>query len=342
MYNFEPIITKEFILKHISQEQIFQYYLDHSTIELKKKNYTNTLRNDSNPDCSYDIGSYGDLMFRDFALGKSYSCIQIVQVKYGLNFQQSLNKIASDFKLIENDKNFNSSNSNNIASNCGIFPVSNFSINNEINRRITEIKVKKVDWNVDNIKYWSEYSITEQYLNKYKVSNLSHYWLENDKETLFYCKPNSVYSYYLGMYENVHRYKLLNIKNEKFKWINNCDANVLQGYNQLNKNGDLLVITKSLKDCICLNMLGYNVVAPQNEGILIPNNLMDELKQRFTHQILLLDNDLVGVEHSFKQSELYNIPCLFIPKERGKDVSDVVKAEGIQNTSNLIKTLFNL
>lgn len=334
MYNFEPTITKEYVLKHISQEQIFQHYLDHSTIELFKKNYVNTLRNDNNPDCSYAYGRYGDLMFRDFALGKSYSCFDIVKEKFGINFQESLTQIAIDFKLNDGIPNINKNSSVNFSTyNCNKI--------RKDSKSITEIKVKKVQWNKDNSKYWKEYGFKKSTLDKFKINPISHYWI-ND-----YCfQTKQSYTYYHG-FDKVHRRTILNLGvDKKYKWFKNLDDTVIQGYDLLPKNGDLLVLSKSYKDICSLYEYGIPAVSTNAEGIPFKLDKIEEFKQRFKRVLLNIDADTdLALQNSIKLSNLYSIPAIYLPEQlnkTSKDISGCRKDIGVEKTGQLIKQLFNL
>ena len=47
-----------------------------------------------------------------------------------------------------------------------------------------------------------------------------------------------------------------------FKWLSNTSASDLQGLSQLPDRGDTLVITKSLKDVMCLDIWDIPAIAP--------------------------------------------------------------------------------
>ncbi len=337
MYGTSIIITKEFILRNISQEQIFSFYLHHNSIELRKTIYCNDLRGDRNPTCSYDIGMSGDLLMRDFALGKSYSWIQVVMEFYGCNYQEALINIAEDFKLINND------NSSRTSDNRSLCDISNSINYNTVPKRQIEIKVKREQWNDNNYQYWKDYHFTIEELNELKIAPLSHYWVG---EHCFASKGSYCYSH--GFIDNLHRFTILNTKLDRSKkWFKNLNSSIVQGDNLLPENGDLLVITKSFKDVGTIRKfkdLNINAIAPNSESTIISSDKIEEYKKRFKRVILLFDADTeLAMRNSIEHSNIYKIPSVYIPESSNyKDISDYIKGEGVENTGKLIKQLFNL
>ena len=56
--------------------------------------------------------------------------------------------------------------------------------------------------------------------------------------------------------------------------------------------GDYLVITKSLKDCMCLYEYGIPAIAPNSENLFITDKQYQKLKQKYRKIFLFYDNDL--------------------------------------------------
>ena len=53
---------------------------------------------------------------------------------------------------------------------------------------------------------------------------------------------------------------------EEMQWLfNGGSAKDIEGYDQLSLNGDTLILTKSLKDCMCYRLLGYDAISLQGE-----------------------------------------------------------------------------
>ena len=128
-------------------------------------------------------------------------------------------------------------------------------------------------------------------------------------------------------------------KRTSYRFLGNYPAKKLQGYDKLPKKGKLCVITKSLKDCMVLYNLGIAAIAPQSETQFIEDNVLEVLKKRFKHIVLLFDNDQTGIEFTNKIKRKYNwITPMIIPlKYNAKDISDFYKAYGRDKTIELIK-----
>ena len=74
-FNENANITKEFILKNLSEEEIFCYYLGIDRVS--KKLICSRLRSDKNPTCGFYRNSKGDLYLHDFATGEFYNCFSL-------------------------------------------------------------------------------------------------------------------------------------------------------------------------------------------------------------------------------------------------------------------------
>lgn len=319
MYNFTTI-TKEFVLGNISQEQIFNFYLSHYNIQLLKKQYTNTLRGDKNSDCSYFYNN-NVLYFRDFAIGESYNCFSIVMKYYNLSFNETLHKITNDFNLIN-------SNTQHKIDFKKIEVV-------DYEKKICKIKVKEIEWNEKNKQYWNEYYFKESTLNKLQIKPISHYWV-NDNMFI----TNNSYSYYHG-FDIEHRRTILNLnKDKKYKWIKNLNDTTIQGYDLLPKTNNLLVITKSYKDIGVYLEENICAISSNSESVPIKPDIIKEFKERFSTIILQIDADTQeALNNSIRLSNLYEIPAVYIPDSLGKDISDVRKKIGVQQTTNFINKL---
>lgn len=134
--------------------------------------------------------------------------------------------------------------------------------------------------------------------------------------------------------------------NREDKWRTNCTSVDLQGYEQLPAKGDLLIITKSLKDIMVLYKLGYNAVALQSENDNLRKDIYDDLANRFTKLIILFDNDKPGIEAGKKLSEKYNIEYVYLDSSyynlyKVKDISDYIAEFGVDKAREITQQLIN-
>src|SRR5690606_1550824 len=87
------------------------------------------------------------------------------------------------------------------------------------------------------------------------------------------------------------------------KWFTNATNYHLQGMKQLSEHRELLIITSSLKDVMVLKVLGYEAVAPQGEGMNIPDSIMNYLWATSDNIVVFYDNDKAGLKAGLELSE---------------------------------------
>ena len=70
------------------------------------------------------------------------------------------------------------------------------------------------------------------------------------------------------------------------RFLTNWRANKIQGAKQMPKNGDLLIIQKSMKDVMCLYELGITAIAPNSENLFLSDKQLEAVKNRFKRIIV--------------------------------------------------------
>lgn len=173
------------------------------------------------------------------------------------------------------------------------------------------------DFNKRDKIFWGNFGISIDTLKKFNVFSTKKVLMPSGT-TLVYSIGNPIYTYQFS--NNTKKiYFPLNKRGAKFLGFG---TNPLQGYEQLPEKGDLLIITKSMKDVMLLYELGYNAVAPNSESTGIDSTVFEDLKKRFKKIILFYDNDEAGIKASKVFSEIYKIPYIMLDSEDGKDISD--------------------
>lgn len=110
---------------------------------------------------------------------------------------------------------------------------------------------------------------------------------------------------------------------------------MIQGSKQLPKDGDFIVVTKSLKDVMALYEFGITAIAPNSENLFLTEAQYIKLQNRFKDIYLLYDRDLPGVKAANKiRKQFKDLQILLVPKV--KDFTDYVKKYGVLKTLNLI------
>ena len=322
---YEPKITKDYLLERASQETYLEYYLG---IPVKKGLYRSPLRKDDKPTCSFYRNKNGDIIFKDFSGQFSGNFISVVMYKYGCSYYMALKIIANDFGYIKHKK---------LVRNTKPIVISNNTFKD--NGRAT-IQIEAKDFSTEELKWWKQYGITEKILKKFRVFSCKTVFL-NGK---IFTKSNlarPIFGYYRG--KNSDDLELWRIylpfhRSNEPRFLSNWKSSMIQGIKQLPKEGDVLIITKSLKDVMCLYALGYNAIAPNSENIFLTENQYNKLKEKFKHIILFYDNDLAGISNMNKIRKKYDIKCLWIPRHyECKDISDFYKKYGEIETKKLLE-----
>ena len=100
-YSLAPIeLSKELILRRVSEEEIFSFY----GVPIQKGLFCSKIRVDKNPTCSIYRNKTGRLIVHDFGDGSSYDCFGYVQALFQVSYYTALNIIANDFGIIEKIK----------------------------------------------------------------------------------------------------------------------------------------------------------------------------------------------------------------------------------------------
>jgi len=116
-------------------------------------------------------------------------------------------------------------------------------------------------------------------------------------------------------------------------------AKILFGWRILPETGNVLIITKALKEVMSIyETLSVPSIAIQSESLIIKENVLEELKLRFKHIVGLFDNDRQGKIISDKYKEL-GITPIFIKDY--KNYTDRIEQDSIENAKNELTKLIN-
>lgn len=323
-------LSKENILLFLTDEIIFRKYINRN-FRIGEV-FNSPLRPGGDPHPSFGIyynTFLNKLMYKDQGGGgDGGDCFKFIMRLYNDTFWGACNRINRDFNLNLGGKSYN------------IHDIK--AINTELNIKKVkkDIKFEKRQWSLTDELYWSQYGISLKTLDFFNVHAVNRYWSDG-KLLRYYTEKYPIYAYYFPRTGN----KKIYVPNDVFpnKWYSNANNNWdIQGYDQLPEKGDLCIITKSMKDVMCLYELGYNSVATHAEGNYINPDFISHLKERFKQVIFFYDNDKTGIVSAEKMSVLYECEYIYIPiKYSEKDISDFYKNQGELNTIKLIKELIN-
>jgi len=265
------------LLNNINQEEVFQSILGYFP-DLYKR-FKSPFRPDKNAGCRFEWkNGYLCLVENTAYKGKLYWNIfnTVMEIK-AIKFYQSVEFIAQ-----------------------GRYTGSP---SNPIYKDKLTIRFAKKDWSKDNM-----FFLPVEALEKEHIYLVEDYWSHKNGiwKKNFLHKNALCIAYHFPETDHVKLYFPEKTEN---RWYSNCNNQDIFGLDSLNEFGDLLIISKSQKDRMTLKYhYGFeNVIALQNEGCYIPQNIIDNLKMRFKDIQIIFDNDLTGFEQAAKLSSLYNI-----------------------------------
>lgn len=293
-------ISKEEILKRISQEEIFKMVLGYMPRE--HQYVYSPFRKDVIPDCYFEW--YKENLYlidwaEPIAKRRHRDCFNIIQDHFGVSFYKALEIVNEHFKI-------------NLLS--GHHDDSDYVVN-----RRREIKVRKETKkspksmpfkartfnNQGDREFWSPYQISRSDLISDQVFPIIWYKVYSKRLGSHVVIRPSTRSYLVGNFNPRVKFYVPD-KKGKGKWTTNCTQNDIWGYDNLPLRGEQLIISKSYKDYRVLKNQGVNVIALQNEGILPSQEILKSLIEKFEEIIVFFDNDRQGIEASEKLVRIIN------------------------------------
>lgn len=301
--NEEFEITLDNILSKVTEYDIYSAYIGNFKIGMI---YNSPFRKDKNPSfgCYYSRTSK-QLMFKDHGTGDCGNVIKFVSLITGLTkYNDILIDIVNKLK-ITNDTQLVSS-------------------KHYIPSTETVIGVVRQEFTSIDTDYWGQFNISIDTLKKFNVSSIKYY-LCNGIVKGIYKDTNPMYAY--KVYNNFKIYRPL--ADKYTKWRNNLTETDIQGFKQLPKTGDILIITKSMKDVMCLYEMGIPAISPSSESTFIPDKALNQLRKRFKRIIILFDRDVSGVKYLRKMSLKTGLEGMLVHRKfKAKDISDAIKING--------------
>lgn len=315
--------TKDKLLRQLGQEDIMEHFL--GVPVQYRRHFKSPLRKDEEPTCSFKWVD-GKLLFRDWAESRSKDCFDIVKEKHLCDFYTALEVVAKEFDLtVEEPRN-------------GFRPdkVAEESYQKRKNNEKSIIEVKRKQFTQQDIDYLASFHLTHKIIKAYNVHSIYCVWL-NGKLMYTTSADKPALGYYFGTDEQGRQKWKIYFYQTRNGWRFIGNTNRINGWVQIPQTGKLLVITKSLKDVMCLARFGIPAIAMQAETQIPYDYIIDELKGRFENIYTLLDYDRTGVISANKIHKKYDIPAVFFTDKYGvKDFSDYLKENGIDKTKALV------
>jgi hypothetical protein len=223
----------------------------------------------------------------------------------------------------------------------------------EKNKKVAVIKYQSRDFSEKDLEYWSSMDIDQDNLNHYKIKSVRYLLDENNIVKKEFKKNELCFVY--KIWDKLKIYQPL--AHKAFKFRNTCpgdDYKYYQGYEQLNTENDILIITKSFKDLIVFDKyfneflnIPVSVIAPHAESINLSEEFIIGVKRIYKHIICVSDFDLAGVKFA-NRCKKRGFICKFISTKRtlingkykvlDKDISDFRINHGKFKTKKLLRS----
>ena len=304
-------ITLEYILSKVTEYDIYAHYLGQFKVGMI---YNSPFRKDKNPSFGIFYSKRTkQLLFKDHGTGECGNVIKFVQLYTGkTNYNDILQDIVAKLNITADTKLDSSK--------------------QYIPSQETVIGVVRQEFTDVDTNYWSQFHISTKTLKKFNVNSIKYY-LCNGIVKGIYKPENPMYAY--KVYNNFKVYRPLGDKYTK--WRNNLTEYDVQGYEQLPKKGDICIITKSLKDVMCLYEMGIPAISPSSESTWLPDTVLEDILKRFKRVLICFDRDGPGMRNLRKISLKTGLNGLIMHKKfNAKDISDAIKANGFDKVKEYI------
>lgn len=306
MYSTKKAITDtvlQDILELLNDYDIYSYYLGQFKIN---KLMNSPLRNDDkNPSFAVFVGHEGRLFFKDHGNGVGGNAITFVKTICNIHSKEELEKELLRILRKQNPT------SKRVDYKKTYEPAHN-----------TVIGIARQPFSNIDLQYWSRFHISLKTLERYRVYSIK-YFLCNGTVRGVYKETCPMYAYKVYNHFKIYR----PLASKYTKWRSNLTNYDVQGLAEIpQEGGNLLIITKSLKDVMTLYEMGYDAIAASSETTFIPDEILDKLKTKWKTILILYDRDATGVKKARDYSRKYHFDAFFINKKfKAKDISDAVE-----------------
>jgi len=313
-------LNKENILKKTTEAEIYRHFLG---IDYEIGTLINSPlpgRKDKTPSFGIYWNKAGILLWNDFGnitKNGAGDVFKFVQIMENSTFLESLLLINESMHL---GISHTFTNSKTIKK-----KIEYTNYQNKENKKNAFIQIIIQNFTISDLNYWQQGGISKTTLNKFGIFSVKTLYY-NFIKLWTYSEINPIYSWSINNKIKGYRPKE---KNKKFKWINNCTGDLIQGIDFIPESGKILYITKSMKDVVVFYELGIPAIAPQSENIILTEDTINSLFKRFDNIVVMFDNDESGITAMKEYEFMHGLPYEVIPIELGvKDPFEYVTKYG--------------
>jgi hypothetical protein len=309
MYSTKTAITMSLrdLLDKVDDYTIYSYYLG----AFKPRKLMNSpLRSDDKmPSFAIFPSKTGGLLFKDHGTGESGNALKFIKLYRGIQTRDELER-----ELLKIVRKYNPEQNIRTATYTRL-----------VGSGVTDIGIVRQPFTEVDKQYWKQFHISVDTLKRFNVFSIK-YFLCNRVVRGTYKETSPMYAY--KVYDKFKIYRPLASKYTK--WRTNLTNRHVQGLAELpQEGGNLLIITKSLKDVMCLYEMGFSAIAASSETTFIPEDILKSLRSKWKHIVILYDRDKTGMLKARDYSKQYKFDCIFVHKKfKAKDISDAVRDNG--------------
>jgi hypothetical protein len=315
--DIQSLLSEETIYKHLSEHEIFEYYLG---VTITDKLFRSPLRLDANPTCKF-FYKEGRLYLKDFAW-KTFSPISCVMQKETLSYREALLRIYNDLIKPANTPK-------------PTLKTSTHTLRELQSKKTgTKFTVTTRPFTAEELAFWciGGMKITEEHLNFYGIYAVDkiheeEYTLSNQSFAFAYFENGEVNQIYFPKNKALGKRRFRSLSGFTFGGVEWLDRSV-----------NYVVITKSKKDWVFLKFFGVNAAYVIHEKMLLDPVSFFKITRGFKFVFTLFDQDYTGRRLSVSYLWRYKtIPLLFSCEGTIKDFSECVEETGEEHVKELVQ-----
>lgn len=296
------MITSKKQIKHYSIQDIlddtnggydiYRYYLG------RVERITNRPWGKKESKPSWGIFPYRNVWFwKDYAKEETGNAISFVARYFSLSLIEAMNKICWDFGL-----------SKTVIQNITPVKIVWEKPTEEEKKEYTTINFITCPFDERHTKYWNDYHLSEDYLKKHDVFRVKS--LAINRKRVILSKDELTFAYYHAPTDSA-KIMRIGVTPDK-KWRNNVSGDVLWFKESIQKYNNL-VISKSVKDSLCLSLFGISTIAVQTESVSCIDKNIDWLKEIHCPIYIAFGTDVQGKEQSHIITKKYKYKHYNVP-----------------------------
>jgi len=327
---------------------VFNYYMPFKVIPRKK--FKSPFYNDTKPSCHvYLDPKTGYYRYKDFGASEySGDCFWFVATMFNYDmkndFRLILSKIDRDLGLCISMASPSSGNDAKAVPPRKPQPSSPEPARaSAASRNVTKkAKVTEKDLSEAELGYWAKYGIGKETLSRFHVTSVVRYSSVNDEGrpySFVSSEREPMFAYHVGSSIKVYR----PFSKPRFLYASSSGSDYIFGMEQLPPRDNIVFITGGEKDVMSLAAHGFNAITFNSETARVPKTILESLKRRFKHIVLLYDMDETGVKYS-REVQMTNADLgllrMELPLSGAKDSKDVSDFFASDGTTEEINSLF--